>query len=101
MKEGIPILDEDGILGVGYFIPGSEGQVLSPVQMVVKRNFIFSTDSYQPDSIKAQDKHEAVDVPRNSLYKVQPPGNTRISSYFWATRITSDSSAVDAQGLGE
>ena len=58
MKEGVPILDEDALFHSLTNLPPTFGAICMHVldQMVAKKHFIFSTDSYQPDSIKAQER---------------------------------------------
>ena len=57
-KDAIFIQDGNALFHALTDLPPTFGRIALKVldQMVAKKNFIFSTDSYQPDSIKAQER---------------------------------------------
>ena len=57
-KDAIFIQDGNALFHVLTNLPHTFGEICLQVldQMVAKKHFIFSTDSYQPDSIKAQER---------------------------------------------
>ena len=57
-KDAIHIQDGNALFHALTNLPPTFGRIALQIldQMVSKKNFIFSTDSYHPDSIKAQER---------------------------------------------